>query len=148
MKSTALLIAAFAAATVHLIAAAGSGQTTGGTPPPLMIASTYGPDLFNHYCASCHGTDGKGHGPAAPALKAPPPDLTTLARSAGGVYPRARVVAIIGGTSGVPFAPSHGSREMPVWGPIFRYLDANHRVTDIRIDNLASYVETLQAKEQ
>jgi mono/diheme cytochrome c family protein len=110
-----------------------------------MIQSMYGPDLFNHYCASCHGRDGKGHGPTAAALKAPPPDLTLLA-SQHGTFPRARVAAAIGGESSVPFLPSHGSREMPVWGPIFRYLDPDRRATDIRIDNLVAYIESLQAK--
>lgn len=29
-----------------------------------LIHSVEGPDLFRAYCASCHGSDGKGHGPA------------------------------------------------------------------------------------
>jgi mono/diheme cytochrome c family protein len=28
-----------------------------------------GKEMFDTYCAVCHGTDGKGSGPAAPALK-------------------------------------------------------------------------------
>ena len=59
------------------------------TPPPV-IESMYGPDLYRHYCATCHGRDGKGNGPAAAALKVPPPDLTVLARRQKGVFPARR----------------------------------------------------------
>jgi mono/diheme cytochrome c family protein len=37
------------------------------------IASIEGKDNFEAYCAVCHGRDGKGGGPAAPAMKVPPP---------------------------------------------------------------------------
>ena len=36
--------------------------------PPLVIASLSGGDLFQFYCASCHGRDGKGDGPVAASL--------------------------------------------------------------------------------
>jgi hypothetical protein len=39
--------------------------------------------MFNSYCAPRHGVDGPGNGPAAPAVKTPPVDLTTLARRLG-----------------------------------------------------------------
>jgi hypothetical protein len=137
--STALVVTAS-------ISLAGQGETTGGKLPPLMIASMHGGDLYNHYCASCHGKDGTGNGPAAQALRTTPPDLTRMARANGGVFPRGRAAAIIGGESSVPFVPSHGRRDMPVWGPIFRYLDANRRATDVRIENLVTYLESLQAR--
>lgn len=35
-----------------------------------------GAKLFPQYCASCHGTDGSGDGPAAKSLPIPPADLT------------------------------------------------------------------------
>ena len=56
------------------------------------------------------------------------------------------MAAVIGGESSVPFLPSHGSREMPVWGPIFRYLDPDHRATDVRIENLVAHLESLQIR--
>jgi len=142
---TMLLAAAIAATAIVLSSAAGVDQTTGPKQPPLMIRSTYGPDLFDHYCASCHGRDGKGQGPAAIVLKTPPPDLTMLTREHG-AFPRARVAAVIGGESSVPFLPSHGSREMPVWGPIFRYLDPDRQATDVRIENLVAHIESLQVR--
>ena len=42
-----------------------------------------GKEMFTEYCAPCHGTDGKGTGPAAAAMKAPPTDLTQLAKKGG-----------------------------------------------------------------
>ena len=35
-----------------------------------------GEALFRTHCASCHGSEGRGDGPAAPALDGPPADLT------------------------------------------------------------------------
>ena len=45
-----------------------------------------GVDLYREYCAVCHGTDGKGGGPAADALKQTPTDLTLIARRGGGKF--------------------------------------------------------------
>ena len=118
-------------------------QTTGPRMPPLVGESMYGPDLFNLYCATCHGRDGKGAGPVAQSLKTPPPDLTLLARRNGGLFPRGRVkAAIAGGTS----TPSHGSVDMPVWGPIFRGLDPSDARVEVRINNLVSHVASIQQK--
>ena len=47
------------------------GQTVDRKIPDLVILSVAGKDLFEFYCASCHGRDGKGNGPVAPALKTP-----------------------------------------------------------------------------
>ena len=47
---------------------------------PTPAAS--GQSMFNENCAVCHGTAGKGDGPAANALKKRPADLTQLARHA------------------------------------------------------------------
>src|SRR5262245_36902708 len=91
------------------------------TQPRLAIESITGHDSFMFYCSSCHGTDGKGNGPTALALKTRPPDLTALARRAGGSFPRALVEAFINGTGRA--IPAHGSGDMPVWGPIFKALD-------------------------
>jgi|SRR5581483_9652473 len=119
-------------------------QQTGPTNQPLMIASVAGRDLFAFYCATCHGRDGTGNGPAAAALRQPPPDLTTLGARDGGVFPQARVEALIAGTREMPSA--HGSSEMPVWGPIFRGLDPDDRLNRVRIHNLVEYLASMQAK--
>ena len=60
---TILLVTTLALAPFALIDAR---QTTGPTSPALIIPSMHGQDLFNFYCASCHGRDGKGGGPVAP----------------------------------------------------------------------------------
>ena len=122
-----------------------SGQTTGQKNPPLVISSMYGPDLFAFYCASCHGRDGKGSGPVVPALKTPPPDLTTITRRNSGTFPRARVESFVTG-DGDRLTPAHGSKEMPVWGPIFRGLDPRDTTNKVRITNIVGYIESIQSE--
>ena len=107
-------------------------------------SSSSGKEMFKSYCAVCHGTDAKGGGPAASALKTPPPDLTTLAQSNGGKYPSAHVASVIRGQASVA---SHGTQDMPVWGPLFSSLSkGNDAQVQQRISNLVSYIATLQAK--
>lgn len=128
------------ACAVRIVAAP---QITGTRNPPLALPSMSGRDLFEFYCASCHGPDGKGHGPAEQALKTPPPDLTSIAQRSGGMFPAARVEAIVTGTQDSP-SPAHGSRVMPVWGPIFRSLDANDAANRVRIANIVGYLQSIQ----
>jgi mono/diheme cytochrome c family protein len=124
----------------------GSGQTTTGpAPPPLVAASTYGRDLFELYCSSCHGRDGKGAAPAAAALNVSPSDLTALAQRNGGIFPSAAVKAFVT-VEQARLVPAHGSKEMPVWGPIFRGLDRNEMVNRQRIDNIVADVASMQLK--
>jgi len=75
-----------------------------------------GKSEFQSSCASCHGADGKGKGPVSEQLKVQPSDLTTLAKSNGGVFPTKAVYETIYGSKKVP---AHGTREMPVWGERF-----------------------------
>ena len=119
------------------------GQTTGPPPLPLVPESMRGMDLFKLYCASCHGRDGRGHGPVSSELRTPPSDLTSLARQNGGVFPRARVEASLRGRDQTI---AHGSDEMPVWGPIFKGLDTSDSRVKVRLANLVSYVESIQLK--
>jgi mono/diheme cytochrome c family protein len=128
-----------------LFSAAIAAQQPSGGLPPLVITSMYGRDLYQFYCASCHGRDGKGSGPVAPALKAEPPDLTRLALANGGVFPRARIDAVITGRADPPLAV-HGSREMPVWGPIFSGLDRDEAVNRVRLVNILDYLASLQVR--
>jgi len=99
-------------------------------------------EMFKTYCASCHGVDGKGHGPAAEALKFPPADLTALKQKNGGKFPAGRVTRVI---EGADVIPAHGSTDMPTWGPIFHSLDpSNAALTKLRIANLTKYIESMQ----
>jgi mono/diheme cytochrome c family protein len=113
------------------------------TPSPLPFSgdSLVGKDSFDAYCASCHGPDGSGNGPVAGSLKNVPTDLTVLASRNGDSFPRERVAAVLMGTSRTVVA--HGTRAMPIWGPMFRMFESDAR-TQVRIDNLVSYLEKLQ----
>jgi mono/diheme cytochrome c family protein len=75
-----------------------------------------GRDIYVEHCASCHGSDATGNGPAAALTSTPPSDLTRITERAGGTFPAARVMEII--TYGGKIA-AHGSGTMPVWGKIF-----------------------------
>jgi len=122
-----------------------AGQTTGPPRPPLVISSLNGMDLFGFYCASCHGRDGKGGGPTAPVLTVKPPDLTTIAARNRGTFPKAWVESFVTGNR-EPVPAAHGSKDMPVWGPIFRALDPNDAANRVRIENIVGYIESIQAK--
>jgi mono/diheme cytochrome c family protein len=106
-----------------------------------LIGSVEGPDLFRAYCAPCHGKDGKGNGPAAPMLKATVPDLTVIAKNNGGTFPVARMRRIIIGEGMIA---SHGSREMPVWRPIFHQIEEDVDRGNVRVENLVKYLESIQ----
>ena len=106
-----------------------------------LIRSVEGPDLFRAYCASCHGKDGKGNGPAAATLKATVPDLTIITVNNDGNFPVARIKRIIMGEGMIA---SHGSREMPVWGPIFHQVEEDVDRGNVRVENLVSYLESIQ----
>jgi len=103
-----------------------------------------GAKLFSQYCASCHGAKGTGDGPMSAALKAKAPDLTLIARRNGGVFPLDKVQAAIAGDK--PTGLSHGTREMPVWGPIFSQDISDRDYGKLRLYNVAKYLEELQKK--
>lgn len=126
--------------------------------PIQKTAALPGEDMFNTYCAVCHGKDAKGNGPAAAALKVPPPDLTTLAQRHGGKFPTEFVTNVL--QYGAEDIKAHGSRDMPVWGSLFGPTGAlsksqsrplaEEREADaavaLKIQNLTQYIESLQAK--
>lgn len=107
--------------------------------------SLSGPEMYRTFCASCHGVDGKGNGPAAAALKKAPADLTLLSKKNGGKFPAERVRAFIEGTD-PKTVEAHGSREMPIWGDVFRQIADDQGAIRYRVFTLSSFLETLQAK--
>lgn len=114
------------------------------TIPVNRTAPTDGKQMYTNYCAPCHGADGMGHGAYAPALKAPPTDLTALSRNNRGKFPATHLVNVL--QLGSEF-PAHGTAQMPVWGPILGKMNrTNGHERLIRISVLSSYLETLQAK--
>jgi mono/diheme cytochrome c family protein len=125
-------------------AAAQDKPAVGKAPAPPTIAAS-GKQTYMQYCASCHGVDARGEGPAAFVLKTPPPDLTTLAKRHGGKFPHEYVFDVLRfGTRIV----SHGSSDMPIWGPIFGSMDNYDEVAvRKRIKDLSDYLASLQQKE-
>jgi mono/diheme cytochrome c family protein len=103
-----------------------------------------GKKTYMSYCASCHGTDGTGNGPAAIAMNTPPTDLTTLAKRHHGKYPAGFVSAVL--KFGQSFA-AHGSEDMPVWGARFKTLDpANDPTGQHHVDDLVAYIQSIQTR--
>ena len=88
----------------------------GGRADEQKSLSAWGKELFAAHCASCHGADGTGNGPAARALKTRPSDLTRIRERNGGTFPRLEVVRFIDGERPVS---AHRSAEMPKWGRVF-----------------------------
>ena len=136
-KSGAILIFAIAAGLSAIVAAQESNEQAFLSNNHL----TDGAELFRLYCASCHGVDGRGDGPAAGAMKRQPPNLTTIARRNGGKFPDARVEHII---DGYEVAASHGSRDMPVWGDFFHDMQRDDARLKLREHNLTQYIRSIQ----
>jgi len=108
------------------------------------VASMQGVDTFKAYCAVCHGTEAKGNGPAAKALSKTPADLTTITKRHGGTFSQNDVENLILGTN-EPLA--HGTRDMPIWGPIFEAVNSTDpSLAKLRLSNLVSYLKSIQTQ--
>jgi len=137
-----LFVAGLAGMTALDVAQGQQKNQSKPAPRPANVAS--GKETFSQYCASCHGKTGKGDGPAAFVLRTPPPDLTTLAKRNDGKFPAGSVSVVV--TFGKSFA-SHGSEDMPIWGPRFKKLDPVRDPTGQQhIDDLVAYIQSLQEK--
>jgi hypothetical protein len=60
------------------------------------------------------------------------------------MFPLGKVRRVISGEESLP--GGHGSRQMPIWGPIFSQVAWDQDLGRVRVDNLARYLESLQAK--
>ncbi len=112
--------------------------------PVVLIDSIQGSQLFNAYCAVCHGREGKGDGSMAKALKTKPPDLSRLQLRNRGQFPAQRLAKNISGEE--QKAKGHGSREMPIWGSIFSQVSRDQDLGRVRVDNLVKHIQSLQNK--
>lgn len=138
MKSRSIIVLSFFVALASIPA---SAQTIKKSPVQATSPAS-GEEMFSEYCAVCHGKDAKGDGPAASALKKAPANLTTLSARNGGKFPELKVANVIHGD---PDSPSHGSRDMPIWGTLFSSLNASSPGTvQLRISNLTTYIKSLQ----
>jgi mono/diheme cytochrome c family protein len=132
-----------------LLLAAGLGGTAAAQPAAPAELGRY---EFESNCATCHGITALGDGPMRPFLARPPADLTTIARRNGGSFPKTSIADMIDGR-GITGATAHGTRDMPIWGRVYReQSEAQTRGTPFpaewsvrgRILALVTYLETLQ----
>ena len=126
--------------------AAGAQTSKPAAQPPKIekapITQTKASDaatMFTTYCAVCHGKDGTGNGPAAKALAKAPADITKLSARNNGTFPGVKVRRYIEGQDEVA---AHGTRDMPMWGDLFRSL--NRDTAQLRVEALAEYLQAMQ----
>lgn len=112
---------------------------------PTSIRPVEGAAIFQDFCASCHGKDARGNGPVSGSLKQDVPDLTRLSKRNGGKFPAAYVkkTLMFGGEK---TETAHGSRTMPIWGPIFHAIEFDQDLGNVRVENLTKYLESIQRK--
>jgi mono/diheme cytochrome c family protein len=112
--------------------------------PVTKTNPTDGKQMYASYCAPCHGADARGNGPVATALKTPPTDLTLLSRMNHGKFPSTHVLGVLQSGADIP---SHGTPDMPVWGPILaRMNQSQSHESLLRMSNLSRYLESMQVK--
>ena len=120
-----------------------SAQIRNQRQPPIRPVD--GASIFRNYCAACHGLDGRGNGPVSKALKRGVPDLTRLSQRNGGAFPAIHVrTTIMFGSDDL--LPAHGSKEMPIWGPIFHEIEFDQDLGNVRLENVTKYLESIQRK--
>ena len=110
-----------------------------------------GAEDFTTFCAACHGTGGRGDGPAAAGLDRKPADLTGLSARNGGVFPGTRVMAKIWGYTGVKPGHRDDGSPMPRFGPLLQGEvvpydggDGIATPTPVRLVEIAEYLKRLQ----
>jgi mono/diheme cytochrome c family protein len=124
-----------------------TGMALAAEPPPLSPAEMVqvGHRYFVRYCSACHGAEGRGDGPTAPALQSPPADPTRIAQRRGGHFPVTEITVYIDGRFGVL---AHGRRDMPVWGERFGEIVGHdvlgEAVIRSHIQVLIAYLQAIQ----
>jgi mono/diheme cytochrome c family protein len=115
-------------------------------PDPLL--AEMGEQTYQQHCTACHGVGGRGDGPAATALKTPPPDLTRIAGRRSGVFPAGEIAKTVDGRFHIT---AHGSREMPVWGQHFGACipetELSESITRGKVATLVEYLKGIQTSE-
>ena len=127
----------FAGCAAVLAMALFSAGTGHGQEKPSVVQ---GKELFGQYCVRCHGVSGTGDGPDAPTLKKKPADLTLISKTNNGEFPRFVVMKFITGDTAVA---AHGTREMPIWGEVFRNKEGSAGEW-AKVLSLTDYLESIQ----
>ncbi len=129
-----------ATATVAVFALMASGAALAGP-----FGDYTGRQLYERFCASCHGDAGFGDGPVAPSLKVMVPDLSRLYQRHGRKFPEEQVRKIIDGRQ---LYPVHGTRYMPVWGQELWVEEGASQQADAEVkkivDRLVEYLRSIQ----
>ena len=139
MRKSVCVPAVLALATLGMVATSAAGEEP--------TVADVGRGVFERYCSGCHGVGGKGDGSFVKYLKAPPPDLTMLAKRNGGTFPDTKVAALIDGRE--PNA-GHGTSDMPIWGERFGSSAPNSPAKGASIRGeeilLVAYLRSIQQK--
>ncbi len=117
----------------------------------VFASELTGAQEYKENCARCHGSDGRGDGPNAsekPGYRAG--DLTHIARSHHGTFPRKKIYDIVDGGQRLPGHYEFNS-PMPLWGLSFQlkgkeYSGESEAVVTRRIDALLDYLESIQQR--
>jgi mono/diheme cytochrome c family protein len=157
--SIAVLATSAASATKAALATVAAMAAVSALPALAQPAPAAAPTMlergrleFESNCATCHGMGARGDGPMRPFLAREPADLTTITRRRGGSFPRSEIADLIDGR-GMTEPGVHGTREMPIWGRVYReQSEAQTRGTPFpaewsvrgRILALAEYLQSLQ----
>lgn len=140
-RSAALVLAAIVASAARLDSSAQFDAVT--------LADYSGAELFERFCAACHGSGARGDGPVASSLNVLVPDLTTIG-SRYGEFPATVIRDVIDGR-GIDMR-AHGTRTMPVWGYEFWVEEGGDVVaqTSVRdaIGKLVEYLRSIQRSDR
>jgi mono/diheme cytochrome c family protein len=141
-RASLVLALAAAAASASL---AGCGRTSAPPGDPLLnairaeergggdlsYAESQGKHLFFHYCATCHGDEGRGDGQNASNLNPPPPDMA-VSKSIGDTAYLRNVIAEGSASAG-------RSPLSPPWG---------RNLSRQEIDDLVAYCQAIGRKKR
>lgn len=136
---------ALRAAVLVLVAAVASFVVRGGSAQfdAVTLDDYSGAELFERFCAACHGSGARGNGPVASSLNVLVPDLTTIS-SRYGEFPATLIRDVIDGR-GIDMR-AHGTRTMPVWGYEFWVEEGGDVVAQTSVrDAIAKLVEYLRS---
>jgi mono/diheme cytochrome c family protein len=103
-----------------------------------------GKEDYQHYCAACHGLNGKGKGTWNGTEV---PDLTRLSLKNDGKFPFEEIHMVVDGRSQSKWHQRR--RDMPYWGEVFEMeaeSPASKAKVEARIAAIVDYIRGLQEK--